>query len=80
MLRLIGPDAEHSQPAHQPASQLARLPASPVCIAPAATHPWLPEVDAAHQLAHDEDVHALHNLALQRRAVRELQQQQQISQ
>lgn len=36
------------------------------------THPRLPEVDAADELAHDQDVDALNNLTLQRGAVREL--------
>lgn len=28
-------------------------------------HPRLPEVDASHQLPHDEDVHTLHQLTLE---------------
>jgi hypothetical protein len=43
----------------------SRLPRLPCCCGRnAATHPGLAEVDAAHQLPDDEDVHALHQLAL----------------
>jgi hypothetical protein len=56
--------ATHARAAAQPRAGRARTHAR--------THPRLAEIDAAHELAHDEDVHALHELALERAAVSQL--------